>query len=663
MKKIHLIVSRPISSIKLFVIDFFLLNFSFFLCYFFKRGNLDLTEAYSQLLFIFYLCWFVTSVIGHKFRPSSYVKYGTGILTFLKSFLYLTYLITFIVVVFGLASYSRIHIFSTCLMVFVLNCLFWSIYNKTFNYNAGDEFSFKKFFDSIRITDDVSYPLIFMDLLLVIFVFFQVNYFKRGHFELLPNYSKLFMIFLGLWFLFSMVTMKFSIGRFQSVYFFAWQWIKAGGLMLLTMTVLIFGLRLFYFSRFQALGSILMMIMLEIILISIYYRISQGKEGEQDIESVDKVRDILNQADIPLDVDIDIIRQKIMEPAREKFKKRLNSNNPKLFQFIDQHIVLDDMLRMETAIEQSCELFDIGSDRVPVLLYLNQFRMNDIRRINAYFLKMHQLLMAGGYYIGYAHTIKTHYDWIFRKFPKHIANLVYMADFCFSRILPKLPGLKNIYFAITKGKRRVISKAELLGRLSFCGFEIVAEKHIDNRLYVISRKVKTSSLDRSPTYGPLVQLKRSGPRGQTVHMYKFRTMHPYAEYLQQYIYDQQGLKKGGKLEDDFRITIWGEFMRKFWIDELPMLYNWLKGDLSLVGVRPLSFHYLSLYDEELKELRKKVKPGLIPPFYADLPNTFEEICNSERRYIKRFLKYPISTQLIYFWKSFVNIIIKGARSN
>jgi len=82
-----------------------------------------------------------------------------------------------------------------------------------------------------------------------------------------------------------------------------------------------------------------------------------------------------------------------------------------------------------------------------------------------------------------------------------------------------------------------------------------------------------------------------------------------------------------------------------------------------VGVRPLSFHYLDLYDKDLKDLRKKVKPGLVPPFYADLPETFEEICDSERRYIHAFLKHPFRTQCIYFYKAFVNIAIKGARSN
>ncbi len=57
-----------------------------------------------------------------------------------------------------------------------------------------------------------------------------------------------------------------------------------------------------------------------------------------------------------------------------------------------------------------------------------------------------------------------------------------------------------------------------------------------------------------------------------------------------------------------------------------------------------------------------VKPGLVPPFYADMPKTFDEICESERRYIQAYLKQPIKTQLVYFWKAFYNIAFKGARS-
>ena len=148
-----------------------------------------------------------------------------------------------------------------------------------------------------------------------------------------------------------------------------------------------------------------------------------------------------------------------------------------------------------------------------------------------------------------------------------------------------------------------------------------------------------------------------------ITVYKFRTMYPYSEFLQEYVYQNNDLKKGGKFKDDFRITDWGKYMRATWLDELPMLYNWLKGDLKLFGVRPLSKQYLSLYPKELKEVRKKVMPGLIPPFYADLPETLPEIIESELRYINAYMEAPLRTQLKYIWKSYKNIIINGARSH
>jgi len=83
---------------------------------------------------------------------------------------------------------------------------------------------------------------------------------------------------------------------------------------------------------------------------------------------------------------------------------------------------------------------------------------------------------------------------------------------------------------------------------------------------------------------------------------------------------------------------------------------------QLVGVRPLSMQYADLYSAELQEVRKKVKPGLIPPFFADRPQTFDEICESERCYIEAYLAHPLKTQWVYFWKAVYNIVVKGARS-
>ena len=140
-------------------------------------------------------------------------------------------------------------------------------------------------------------------------------------------------------------------------------------------------------------------------------------------------------------------------------------------------------------------------------------------------------------------------------------------------------------------------------------------------------------------------------------------MHPFSEYLQSYIATTHGLQKGGKFKNDPRVTTAGRFFRKFWLDEIPMFVNVFNGQMKIFGVRPLSSQYLNLYPEHLKELRAKVKPGLIPPFYADLPSTLEEITESEETYLRKYIKNPFKTDCIYFVKAMKNILIKGARSN
>jgi lipopolysaccharide/colanic/teichoic acid biosynthesis glycosyltransferase len=656
---------RILSVKKIFITDFILLNTAFFFCNLLKRGEFGLSLTYTKLLFLFYFCWLISASMGNKFKLSSYRAYGPGMLTFLQSALYLIYLMAFMVVVLGVAGFSRLHIFGTCLLLFCLEGMVWSFFNRLYNVRATDRVTFGNILRSLKIEKKISYSLAFMDLCLVVISFFCVSYLKRGSLELLPGYPQLFLIFLGLWFTTSVVTGKFMVTRFKSIHFFSWQWIKAGGLMLTTMAVLIFGVRLFYYSRFQALGPALLLVVLELILVNIYYRkkLIQNGVGEQDVESIDKVKEILKQEGLPLDVNFDIIRHKLMESARENFRKRLTDKDPEIFNFLDTHVVLDDMMRMETAVEKSCELPYLDSDRVPLRFFLNLWKMNDIRRMNAYFLQIHQMLLPGGYYMGYTHTTETHYEWIYGKFPRYIAHFVYVMDFCFNRIMPKLSGVQKLYFSLTKGKGRAISRAELLGRLCFCGFEIVAEKDINQRLYVIGRKAKTSSLDTSPTYGTLIKLKRVGYSGQIINTYKFRTMHPYSEYLQQYVFEKGGgTIDGDGFYNDFRITAWGKIFRKLWIDELPMLMNWLQGDLKIVGIRPLSAHKFSLYTEKMQKLRVTVKPGLVPPFYVDLPQNFEELQKSEERYIERYNKNPIVTDLRYFFLAMWNIFIKHARS-
>jgi lipopolysaccharide/colanic/teichoic acid biosynthesis glycosyltransferase len=207
-----------------------------------------------------------------------------------------------------------------------------------------------------------------------------------------------------------------------------------------------------------------------------------------------------------------------------------------------------------------------------------------------------------------------------------------------------------------------MSKTEVLGRLISCGFEIQEYFEHTNKLYIISRKVKESEYNMQPSYGPLFRMNRVGYNGNMIGVYKFRTMYPYSEYCQEMVVRENKLENGGKIDNDYRVTKWGEFFRKHWIDELPMIFNVLKGELNIVGIRPLSRHYFSLYPAELQQLRIKVKPGLVPPYYADLPENFEKILESEKKYVVQKLRSPVITDVKYFCRAFVNIVFRGARS-
>jgi lipopolysaccharide/colanic/teichoic acid biosynthesis glycosyltransferase len=192
---------------------------------------------------------------------------------------------------------------------------------------------------------------------------------------------------------------------------------------------------------------------------------------------------------------------------------------------------------------------------------------------------------------------------------------------------------------------------------------VVQEKKIGKLTWVVAERAKQPEKIQKRIYGPLITLKRFGKDKIPFKVYKMRTMHPYSEYLQAYIYERNSLQEGGKFKRDIRVTTLGGFMRKYWLDELPMFINLLKGDMKIVGVRPLSAHYFSLYSAELQQKRVKFKPGLLPPFYADMPKTLDEIQASEMRYLTMCEEKGVFfTDLKYILRILHNILIKKARS-
>ncbi|NVF13664.1 sugar transferase [Vreelandella maris] len=90
---------------------------------------------------------------------------------------------------------------------------------------------------------------------------------------------------------------------------------------------------------------------------------------------------------------------------------------------------------------------------------------------------------------------------------------------------------------------------------------------------------------------------RPGMSGKPFEMIKFRTMKDASD------------AKGNPLPDSERMTPFGQFLRSTSLDELPELWNVLKGDMSLVGPRPLLMEYLPLYSKE-QYRRHEVRPGV-----------------------------------------------------
>lgn len=163
------------------------------------------------------------------------------------------------------------------------------------------------------------------------------------------------------------------------------------------------------------------------------------------------------------------------------------------------------------------------------------------------------------------------------------------------------------------------------------GLEFVPEKVIISRdIYVKFKRVIDfvivfiSIIILSPVFllialfikmsskGPIIyKHKRVGKDGSDIYLYKFRTMVSDADNFSKYFTEEQMIefKKNYKLDNDPRVTKLGKILRKTSLDEIPQLFNILKGEMALIGPRPVLEKELE-YFKNKKDLVLSVLPGL-----------------------------------------------------
>lgn len=294
-------------------------------------------------------------------------------------------------------------------------------------------------------------------------------------------------------------------------------------------------------------------------------------------------------------------------------------------------------------------------------LVVSRVRVNDLQRINRFLIACGDRLRMGGHFVGAYEPLEQVRSRIEAKYGA-LARPAFLLHFAWFRAFPKIPFLNALYFLVTGGRNRDLSKAEVWGRLSFCGFRVCAEEALGERRFLTARRVASPITNKKPSYYPIVRLSKVGLDGTLLQTHKVRSMYPYSEFLQKQIFEEHGLVGTGKFKNDFRLTEYGKWLRRYWIDELPQIYDWLRGDIKLAGLRATSPHYLSLYPREFIDLYIRVKPGLVPPLFNESTQGFEQVVAVEMAYLESYRKAPTLTDWRCLWATFQDIVFRGVRS-
>jgi len=504
--------------------------------------------------------------------------------------------------------------------------------------------------------------VILIDILIVIFSFLIFAWYKPATIHtVIPRHINPFIIFIIIWVTVSYIMGKYNLLSFKKAFHMIITLSIINFIIISIVSILLFALKLTVYSRIIVFGTSFLSYLIEMVTFNVIYSLLQKlNPNEKKIEQDKQI--VVEQS--PLNIISQELKQtQISSLDRAKSNRSYlitREAGKNVFDYFSEYVNVDDT---SVSLISTTTPFNVENLQSSLRTIINLKKVNDMRYINKFFEAVNQKLLDAGMFMGCVETSSQRYVRLGRKFPAFIRQVVIMTDFTINRILPRLSSFKNIYFNITSGEKRTISKAEVLGRLVSCGFEIIEFTEINNLTYFVVMKTKAPEYNPTPSYGPLYKMPRIGKGGEIINVYKFRTMHPFSEYLQDYVLRLNGYSVIGKPADDFRLTKWGKFMRKYWLDEFPQLINVLRGEMKLVGIRPLSKRAFQEYPDDVKEMRIKHKPGCIPPYVSLLKQGMLASIEAERQYLLEKCKNPLTTDIKYFKLAVYNIITNKIRSS
>ncbi|MEG2429559.1 MAG: sugar transferase [Oscillospiraceae bacterium] len=198
--------------------------------------------------------------------------------------------------------------------------------------------------------------------------------------------------------------------------------------------------------------------------------------------------------------------------------------------------------------------------------------------------------------------------------------------------LPKemqTPIVKNYYDLLSK-KTKTLAIKRLID-IVLCGIITIIASPF---LLIFALLIKLTSK------GPVIfKQQRVGKNMKIFNIYKFRTM------------EKDASKKGPEIttNNDNRITSFGKFLRKINMDEMPQLFNVLKGDMSIIGTRPEVLSYVNEYSDEMFATLL-LPPGMLSlasVFYKDENSMLKDVSDVHKTYVEKILPDKMKYNLEY----------------
>jgi lipopolysaccharide/colanic/teichoic acid biosynthesis glycosyltransferase len=348
----------------------------------------------------------------------------------------------------------------------------------------------------------------------------------------------------------------------------------------------------------------------------------------------------------------------VSEEEKNLKKIILTESGEKVLKFISEQVPLhkDRTILLSSSSDITYEISSSNSWQIRTIIDLGI--INYKHDLSTYFNLVNSTLPDSGVYIGCIESTTERKKRFLNKYPVFVVNVLWFFDFIINRVFSKISLTKSLYSFISKNKYYVISKAEVLGRLSHAGFEIIGHEEANGLLYFSVIKTSEPKHEQRVDRGILLKMNRISKNGKIIGVYKIRTMHPYSQYIQEYVVRMNGYNDVGKPNYDFRITNWSKLLRKLHVDELPQLLNVLKGELNIIGVRPLTKFGFESLPLDLQQKRIKYKPGCIPPNVSLGLKGFEGVIRAERIYLRSRERYGIWINFKYFWMAIYNMVVK-----